>query len=343
MFPLICAGVAAVTAAVIGAAALPIGTALGILDYPDDPGGRKQHGRVTPLVGGLALTVTLLGAIAATLVWGPDHGPAAARDLVRLALAVAAMFAIGVADDRFELGVAVRLAVAMLVLLYVIAAVPDFAVTFVRFGRAPAIALLGAGAIPFSLLCLVGLLNAVNMADGKNGIVIGLALIWSAFLLAHLPPAVVPVMAAVAAALAVLFIFNLRSRLFLGDGGSYAVSALFGLLAIDAYNHDFANIGADDVALLFAVPVCDTLRLLVGRMIQRKSPFAGGRDHLHHYLYARVGWPRGLLVYLALAAGPNLGAALLPGSGVAWLGVTVAAYAAVLTWARRGAGRRGAA
>ncbi len=334
MFALLSAVAAGLATAAIGTFARPIGAALGLLDYPDDPGGRKLHARVTPLVGGLALTLVVIAAVVAAIVLGPDHGPLLDRDLARLALATGAMFLIGAADDRYDLSVRIRLGVATLVLLAVVDAVPDFAVTFVRFGHAPALWLLGAAGVPFTLLCLVGLLNAVNMADGKNGIVIGLALIWSAFLLVHLPAPIEPLMAAVAATMAVLFVFNVRGRLFLGDGGSYAVSAVFGLLAIDAYNHAFAQIGADDIALLFAIPVFDTLRLLVSRVIERKSPFAGGRDHFHHYLHARVGWPRGLYIYLALAGGPILAAALMPGTALAWLGATALAYAAVLVWAR---------
>lgn len=330
MFPLVCAGLAGAGAIVIGIAARPIGTALGLLDFPDDPGGRKLHATVTPLVGGLAIAVTVIAAIVATITLGPDHGPEFDRDLTRLALAVGTMFLIGAADDRFELSVRARLAVATGLLLLIIVSAPDFAVTFMRFGRTSAVLLLGWSGVPFTLLCLIGLLSAVNMADGKNGIVIGMALIWSVFLLIHLPSTMAPLMAATGATLAVLFVFNLRGRLFLGDGGSYAVSALFGLLAIYAYNHAFFDIGADDAALLFAVPVIDTLRLLVSRAVARKSPFAGGRDHLHHYLHARIGWPRGLYVYLALTAIPVAAAALLPGTALIWLGVTVLAYAVLL-------------
>ncbi len=334
MFALLCAVAGAAVAAVIGLAAGPIGRALGLLDFPDDPGGRKLHAGVTPLVGGLAVTLAFLAVTAATLAFGPDRDAPSDRDLVQLGVATGVMFLIGVADDRFDLSVRIRLGLAVVVLAIIVAAVPDFAVTFMRFGRAPAMTLLGWASVPFTLLCLVGLLNAVNMADGKNGIVIGLALIWSAFLLVHLPSTLQPVIAAVAGALAVLFVFNLRGRLFLGDGGSYAVSALFGLVAVAAYNHAFADIGADDIALLFAIPVFDTLRLVVSRMVERKSPFAGGRDHLHHFLHAKVGWPRGLYIYLALAAVPVVAAALVPGTALLWLAASLLAYAGVLVWAR---------
>lgn len=335
MFALVCAVIAGLVTTVIGGLASPIGRVLGLLDFPDDPGGRKLHARVTPLVGGLAVTTVMIAAILATIVGGDDHGPTFVHDLTGFGIAVGAMFLIGAADDRFDLGVFIRISVAAVVLYLVIREVPDFKVGFVRFGHHPVVWLLDTVAASFTLVCLVGLLNAINMADGKNGIVIGMALVWSAFLLAHLPSPMVPVMAAAAASLAVLFVFNLRGRLFLGDGGSYALSALFGLLAIDAYNHDFAVIGADDVALLFAVPVFDTLRLVASRVADKRSPFAGGRDHLHHYLHARIGWPRGLYIYLALIALPNAGAAAVPGTGTLWLVVTALAYGIVLAWARR--------
>jgi len=139
-------------------------------------------------------------------------------------------------------------------------------------------------------------------------------------------------MVAIAAALAVLLYYNMRGRLFMGDGGSYGLSAMFGLLAIYAWNRGFADMHADDLALIFAVPVYDTLRLIVHRIAVGKTPFTAGRDHLHHYLYARWGWPRPLPWVLALVAIPNLGAILLPGTGVIWLGVTFIGYLA-LVWA----------
>lgn len=335
MSALLSALAAALVTLAIGSFALPLGRSLGLLDFPDGDGGRKQHPRVTPLVGGLALVGISLAAIAGTLLLPIDLGPSVERHVAWLGIAVAAMFVIGVADDRFELSVRARLGVAALVLLLVVVTAPDFALAFLRFGSEPGVRLLGLASVPLTLLCLVGLLNAVNMADGKNGIVIGLGLVWSAMLLRWLPAAMVPTMAAAAGSLAVLLWFNMRNKLFLGDGGSYAMSALFGLLAIYAYNHDFAGIGSDDIVLLFAVPVLDTVRLLVARILQRRSPFHGGRDHLHHYLYARVGWPAGLGIYLSLVALPNLMAEVLPGTTLFWIGVTIVAYVVVLRAAQR--------
>jgi UDP-GlcNAc:undecaprenyl-phosphate GlcNAc-1-phosphate transferase len=314
----------ALIALVVGLRAMQIGQALRLLDFPDPEGGRKLHAKVTPLVGGVAV---VLAALASGLLLLPQlEGPPRAMLLWFLGT-VCGLFLVGAMDDRFGLGARTRLVAASAFLLAAITQVPDFSVAFLLFSGQQELmvlpALLGMG---FTLLCFVGLLNAVNMADGKNGIVIGQALIWSAVLMVRLPPDMLPLISGIAGSLAVLFVFNMQGRLFLGDSGSYGLSAMFGLLAIYAWNYGFADMRADDVALIFAVPVFDTLRLIAWRMSQGKSPFTPGRDHLHHYLHARWGWPRPLPWLLALVAVPNMLAIAFPGTALMWLAFTLIVY-----------------
>lgn len=318
-----------IIAALVGSFAGPIGRGLHLLDYPDGAGGRKLHTRVTPLVGGLALVLAVGGAIFVALALTPTADHRTQAQLVWLGVAVASMFVVGAVDDRSTISPLIRLGLSTLVLSVVVNAVPDFTLADLRFTGGGHLSLI-VGAGLFSLLCLVGLLNSVNMADGKNGIVISLGLIWSAVLWPRLPDAMHPILAATAAALTVLLWFNMRNKLFLGDGGGYALSTLFGLLAIFSYNRGVGGAHADDVILMFAIPVIDTLRLIVWRKCQGKSPFAGGRDHLHHYLFAAVGWPRGLWIYVALVALPNLGGLAFPGTAPVWLLLSAAAYGLIL-------------
>ncbi len=306
-----------------------IGVFLGLMDMP---GGRKLHRAPTPLVGGVALLLAVLPALA--FVWAV--APALERPVpLWLLLSVAGLFLVGTLDDRFHLSAASRLAIAAAVLLLAVWQVPGFAVSSLWFsGQQAPWPLPGFWGLGFTLLCFVGLLNAVNMADGKNGLVIGQAILWALVLLARGPESMRPVVAAALGALLVLFPFNMRGRLFLGDGGSYGLSALFGLLAIHAWNSGAGQMRADDVALIFAVPVFDTLRLIFWRARQGKSPFTPGQDHLHHHLVARWGWPAPLPLVLALVAIPNLGALLFPGTGLGWLLLTFAGYC-LLLWAAR--------
>jgi len=310
---------------------MEIGTALRLLDHPDPDGGRKLHAKVTPLVGGVAV---LVAAILSVLLILPGAEAGHRATLLWFLFTVCGLFLVGAMDDRVELAAPTRLAVASAFLLSAIAQVPDFSVAFLLFtGQDELVLFSPAVGIGFTLLCFVGLLNAVNMADGKNGIVIGQAIIWSMILMLRLPPEMLPLVSGIAGALSVLFVFNMQGKLFLGDGGSYGLSAMFGLLAIYAWNQGFADMRADDVALIFAIPVFDTLRLIVWRTAQGKSPFTPGRDHLHHYLHARWGWPRPLALLLVLVAVPNALAVLFPGTALLWLVFTFVAYFALIWFA----------
>lgn len=318
----------------VGSNAMRIGRGLDLLDLPD--GNRKLHARATPLVGGIAVGgASVTGALL-------SYWQGADTYLLWLIVAVTVMFGIGMVDDRRHLPPVTRLLATVSLLLIAIAVVPEFRVTALRFTSASHPFLLGfSGGLIFTLLSLVGLLNAVNMADGKNGIVAGMALVWTLVLAAHAPPILLPLLVATGVALAVIGAYNMAGKLFLGDGGSYAVSALFGLLAIVVYNQPGSDMAADDVALLFVIPVLDTIRLMAARMARGQSPFTAGRDHLHHFIYARIGWPLGLAVYLALVALPNAGALVWPGTGFAWLAVSLVAYAAMIV-VMRGAATAGA-
>lgn len=321
--------IGAVLALLVGLNADRLGERLGLLDHPDPEGGRKIHPRITPLVGGLAVVTAALVGVALP---GVSTGFSAGL----FALVVAGMFLIGFADDRWELSAPFRFLFVAVLLLVMILGTDDFRILFLHFaGQTQLVLMAGFVGIAFTLICLLGFLNAVNMADGKNGLVIGQAIIWCAVLALRLPPPQVPLVAAIAGSLMVLLAFNLRGRLFLGDNGSYGLSAIFGLLAIHAWNTGFADFNADDIAVLFALPVFDTLRLIGQRLINRQSPFTPGRDHLHHYLHARWGWPGPLPAVLLLVAIPNAGALMFPDTGLAWLAVTLAGYVLLLWLATR--------
>jgi UDP-GlcNAc:undecaprenyl-phosphate GlcNAc-1-phosphate transferase len=322
--------VGGLVAAWIGRHAGYLGRHLGLLDFPDPLGGRKRHREPTPLVGGAAVATTL--GIVGAACWAAARpvAPPVAAHLAGFTLTAVAMYLIGLTDDRFNLSPRVRLLLATLVFALLLNTAPDFATHFLRFTGSDTTYLLGGWGMAFALLCLVGLLNAVNMADGKNGLVISLCLVWSLALGLHAPGYLLPILLALAAALAVTLWFNMHERLFLGDGGSYCLSATFGLLSIYIYNHGFSTMRADQVALLFAVPVFDTIRLMSTRIMKRRSPFSADRDHLHHHLAYRWGWPRGLAIYLSLVAVPIVLGELWPATVPVCLGASLVGYVCVL-------------
>jgi UDP-GlcNAc:undecaprenyl-phosphate GlcNAc-1-phosphate transferase len=223
---------------------------------------------------------------------------------------VAGMTIIGILDDRHSLSPRARLLASFA--LFGIAAYiePIFNVRVLDF-EYPSLTL-GLGtrglAIAFTILCCVGLVNAVNMADGKNGLVIGLCIGWLTLLAMRAPSNFLLLIVVLIAVLFVLLAFNLRGKLFLGDGGAYGLATAIGIIAIAIYNspgpHATRAIAAEHLVLLFAVPVLDSFRLTFSRLKRGESPASADRDHFHHHLQDRFGWPTGLYIYWIAAIFP---------------------------------------
>lgn len=279
---------------------------LGLIDLPNE---RKHHRRATPLFGGLALVVVMLplGLLASWIVWR-DEG---FSSMLLLALTTGAITLVGIADDRRSLQPRHRVLLGFLVFGGLAAIDPSFMIRALKFpllGFQFGLASDGL-AIFFTALCCVGLVNAVNMADGKNGLVMGLCIGWLALLALRATPSDLPFIGVLLAGLIALLVMNLRGRLFLGDGGAYGFAAAIGLLAIRTYNSSDLDPGhgltAEEVVLIFIVPVLDSFRLTFTRLAHGKSPMAADRDHLHHHLQNRFGWPNGLYVYLLAALAPS--------------------------------------
>ena len=284
--------------------AWPVCERLGLIDLPD---ARKLHSRATPLLGGPALIGIML-PLALLATW---LSPLSSDiSLLHLAAATAGVALVGILDDRRPLSARMRVGLAFLLFgglaLYNQAFLirrlvfPMFGVQFGLYYEG--VALL------FTVVCCVGLVNAVNMADGKNGLVLGLCIGWLVLIMARSTVGDIPFMAVMLAGLISLQVMNLRGRLFLGDGGAYGAAAAIGLLTIRSYSSQLEDpstgLSAEVVVLLFIVPVLDSFRLTIVRLARGQSPMAGDRDHLHHHLQNRFGWPNGLYIYLLLALAP---------------------------------------
>ncbi len=304
--------------------AAPLGRAVGIVDAPD--GRRKTHEQATPLVGGIAVLVPV-AVMAAILALTTDYTPL----YLVIGAAVSLSLLLGLADDQRHIPPSLRLAASVVVVVAALLAVPGFTVTFLKFSfLGSAVFIGGLGGVVFTVLCLVGLQNAVNMADGKNGLVIGMSLIWIVLLGLYAPEHMRPILVVFGVGLAIALAFNLNGRLFLGDSGSYGLSAAVGLIAIYTHNVAFAGFPADAVALMFLIPVLDVVRLMAVRIMQGRSPFHSDRNHLHHVLLGFLSAPQAIAVYLALVAVPSLLAYFSPAETIIWASAAALVYSVIL-------------
>ena len=252
----------------------------------------------------------------------------------------AAMFAVGIVDDRMGLSPRARLAALTLIVLAVFAIDPLFILRTLRFGLRnwDFGVTLGMLAVPVTALMIIGFVNAVNMADGINGQFLGSVTIWSLFVARYLGIDFGAPFYIIFCSTMVTLAFNLKGRLFSGSSGAYTASFLIGLGTIAAYRRGGA-LSAIEPILWFWLPVLDCVRLMVSRKIAGKSPFRGDRNHIHHILqaYFGIGSPYVLASYLGLLAAPGLAAALMNDrvSGTLALFACVTGYA-MLVYARPG-------
>ena len=282
----------------------PVAVRIGLVDIP---GGRKTHVEATPLVGGLGIFLGILAMVVVTPGMLGAYAPF-------LSLSALILF-IGTVDDAKELTPHVRMTGHALVAL-AMAVVAE--VQLHSLGELiPALPLqLGVFAIPLTIFATVGVINAINMADGIDGLSGGLVVVALGFIAltgfiggdANLANFCIVVICSILAFLTLNFRrpWNLKALVYLGDAGSTMLGFMLAWLLIDATQRS-EPIFAPVYALWFlAVPLFDTVNLLIKRPLRGTSPFTPGTDHLHHNLLQR-GFSVAQVVVILLAVALALG------------------------------------
>ncbi len=255
-----------------------------------DPGERSSHITKTPTLGGVAIFASTL--ISYFLWENPDEG-----QLIHLSIcAIVILFFLGVKDDILVLSpkkkMFVQVAVSALVVILADLRIENL---FGIFGinEVPYIM-----SLPLTVFVFIALINAINLIDGIDGLAGGIGMIaggmfglWF-FLNGHFA------MACLAASMSgslfgfLRFNYSKTSKIFMGDTGSLIIGFLLSLFALKfiQLNIEYrfnpnASFSAPILAIVvLIVPIFDTLRVFIVRLKDKKSPFIGDRNHLHHIL-----------------------------------------------------------
>ena len=274
---------------------------LGWVDHPDE---RKHHAQPVPLTGGIAMCMAFCLSLPLVLDTSNAYLPLLAG-IVLLAL-------VGVYDDLCQIHPSTRF-------LFQIGAVLIMTlggeVELINLGN-----LLGWGnitlgfmAIPFTLFGVVGVINAFNMMDGLDGLAGGLALIAMGWLLtlnltAPVPDGLANDALLVLAMVVVGFLcFNLRhpwrvrASVFMGDSGSTMLGFALGwfLVSLSQDRGSQAVMTPMTAVWILAVPLLDTITVMIRRLGAGQNPFNADRQHLHHLLLHR-GYSDGQVTALLL-------------------------------------------
>lgn len=267
----------------------PLAIRVGLVDAPNQ---RKQHEGEVPIVGGIAIFLTLI--IAAAL-WGQADLSTPARQggaLVPFLTAAGLLVIIGILDDRLHLTVLTRILseVAVAVIL-----VESLDLRLSNLGD-----LLGTGAIKFSgylayiftVLVIFVVVNAYNMLDGMDGllgiIVMITMLVFHVF--TGLEPGLISII--VIASLTAFLISNLGlvwfiPKSFLGDAGSKLLGLIVVALVLLVTARQVGNdriIPPVTALYLLGLPLFDMAFTTMRRVARGQSPVRADNTHIHHLL-----------------------------------------------------------
>lgn len=246
--------------------------------FLDDPGERKVHAQPVPRVGGIAMAAGVLLALAFSGEF--------AQPMPAFLAGVVVLLAFGVWDDRVTLSAGPKLAGQIIAVLIVMIRGDVSIDTLTLTERHPLGPWLSA---PLTFVFLLGVTNAINLADGLDGLAGGTTLLsLSALALLALSsntPFVGVVAIIIIGAILGFLRFNTHpARVFMGDSGSQILGFSGAVLAVVLTQNQAAPLSSALPLLLLGIPIIDTLMVMTQRMLEGRSPFHADRNHIHHRL-----------------------------------------------------------
>lgn len=151
----------------------------------------------------------------------------------------------------------------------------------------------------FTCLCILLLINAINFTDGVNGLTSLVALSIFTYLIIK-NYYLFDYLFIFLLFLLVFILLNLFKNIFLGDSGNYIISSIISIILIKENYYSPQKYFAEEIFLLLLVPGIDMFRLFVVRLLDKKNPMLGDRNHLHHILLKKYGLKNTLVIYLML-------------------------------------------
>ena len=290
------------------------------LGWVDLPSARKHHRQPVPLVGGAAMCIAYCLSML-SLPEKPDSYQILLTSMVMLTL-------VGIYDDlrptRPTIRFLFQIGAALLMII-------EGGISLASLGHIFGLdeLMLGIFAIPCTVFCVVGVINAFNMIDGLDGLAGGLGLIAAGWLVAlsltdsDAYPGAVSGLLLLIMVIAGFLVYNLRhpwrarASVFMGDAGSTMLGFAFCWFMVHLSQDPRAVMTPITAVWILAVPLMDTVTLMVSRMRAGQSPFCPDRRHLHHLLLS-YGFSDGQVTAILLGTAFTSGAV---GAGAYWLGI----------------------
>lgn len=254
----------------------------------DTPDRRKIHRTVTPSMGGIGI---MAGVLIALLIWLTFSGIVENKYILA---GVGLLFVAGMRDDLIPISARVKLMVQILAALTVV-----FTGTIINSG----FGLFGFEELNFTLRAFLSIgfiiffTNSFNLIDGLDGLAGTVALIISSFFSVwfYLNGSIyLAIISGATAGSIIGFLYYNWSpaKIFMGDTGALSLGFLFAVLALIFINqnHNLTtewykyNAPVATMIAILVIPLFDTFRIIVVRLVKKKSPFEPDNNHTHHIL-----------------------------------------------------------
>lgn len=246
----------------------------------DQPGERKVHSMPIPRVGGVAMAVgVFIAALLTVDLQAQDY---------RFLAAAAILVVFGVLDDRYDLDYRIKL-IGQLLAVSIVVLSGDVQIHTITLDDR--LMLPSWIYLPLTVIFLVGVTNAINLADGLDGLAGGTTFLClcAVALLSSVGDQGAGTALGLAFAGAVLGFLRFNTypaSVFMGDAGSQLLGFTIGVLSVRATQGASSQISAAIPVLLLALPVLDTLSVMAQRVSEGRSPFSADKNHIHHKLLA---------------------------------------------------------
>lgn len=265
-----------------------------LIGATDQPNQRKVHQAVMPRLGGLAIFISFIAGI---ILLRPEN-----QSGIAILLGCFIIILTGCLDDLFELSARYKL-IGQLAAACSVVFLGDLQVMFINlpFGGQIQFGLLS---IPFTLLWIVGITNAINLIDGLDGLAAGVSSIalGTITIIAVIQGNfyVVAVGLIVLASTLGFLVYNFHpASIFMGDTGALFLGFIISVLSLLGFKN-VTFISFIIPVIILGVPISDTFFAILRRIIQKKPLSAPDKSHLHHCML-RLGYSHRQTVLLIYA------------------------------------------
>ncbi|MEA2083738.1 MAG: MraY family glycosyltransferase [Thermodesulfobacteriota bacterium] len=254
---------------------------MNVLDMPDE---RKAHLKPMPKMGGIAMA---LGAVLPVLFW-IEWTPFTRSILLGAGIIVCGGFIDDLNNLSYKKKFFIQFIAACLVVFHGKVVIKSFGMLLPEGMLTPDFV-----AIPFTLIVIIGVTNAINLADGLDGLAGGISLL-SFLCIGYLGHQggyfeITLISLAIGGAIFGFLRFNTYPAIvFMGDAGSQLLGFLVVTLSL-ALTQTNAPLSPVLPLLIIGFPILDTLAVMSERMIHKKSPFSPDKNHFHHK-FMRLGF-----------------------------------------------------